>query len=265
MDDLGLVKTVDRFGESVVITVADTSDGRLNACLRQSLRIANGHILRAAVGMVDEPATVDGPSIMKRLIECIENKTRMGSPACPPTDDAASKGIDYERDVNEALPGRHIGEIRKPEHVRRRREEVLVQLLVEAKAWDKPFVSARAGGAYANEADLIVAAVEHVRDGKSEETSPAIAEWHKYLRQVDGYVRTLKNDYSHGLPRAVIVSGEWLVVFKQPVETFLGAARSVDIAVYRRAEFRSRTHKARSQTRRAASLTLARKLSGSLS
>ncbi|GAC1045208.1 hypothetical protein thsrh120_52120 [Rhizobium sp. No.120] len=31
MDDLGLVKAVDRFGESVVITVANTSDGRLDA------------------------------------------------------------------------------------------------------------------------------------------------------------------------------------------------------------------------------------------
>jgi hypothetical protein len=111
-------------------------------------------------------------------------------------------------------------------------------LLVEAKAWDKPFVSARAGDAFASEADLIVAAIQHVRDGKSEETSPAIAEWHKYLRQVEGYVRTLKADYGHDLPRAVIVSGEWLVVFKRPTETFLGAALSADIAVYKREEFK---------------------------
>ena len=62
--------------------------------------------MRSAVGMVDQSTTVHGPPIMKRLIECIENETRMGSPTCPPTDDAASKGIDYERDVNEALPGR---------------------------------------------------------------------------------------------------------------------------------------------------------------
>jgi len=48
---------------------------------------------------------------MKRLIECIENETRMGSPACPPTDDAASKGINDKSHVDEALPGRHIGEI----------------------------------------------------------------------------------------------------------------------------------------------------------
>ena len=110
-------------------------------------------------------------------------------------------------------------------------------LLVEAKAWDKPFVSARAGGNFTSEADLIVAAIQHVRDGKSEETSPAIAEWHKYLRQVEGYVRTLKEQYGHDLPRAMIVSGEWLVVFKRPGETFLEAAIPSDIVVYRREEF----------------------------
>jgi hypothetical protein len=49
---------------------------------------------------------------MKCLIEGIEHKARMGSPACPPTDDAASEGIDHERDVNEALPSGHIREIR---------------------------------------------------------------------------------------------------------------------------------------------------------
>ena len=42
MDDLGLVKTVDRFGQSVVVTVANASDRRLDACFRQSFGIANG-------------------------------------------------------------------------------------------------------------------------------------------------------------------------------------------------------------------------------
>lgn len=112
-------------------------------------------------------------------------------------------------------------------------------LLVEAKAWDKPFVSARAGLTFASESDLIVSAIQHLRDGKSEATSPAIAEWHKYLAQVEGYVRTLKVKYSHDLPRAIIVSGEWLVVFKRPSETFLGASLPADIAVYRRDEFKA--------------------------
>ncbi len=58
MDDFGLIKTADRFGESVVVTVANASDRRLYACLRQLLRIANGYILRAAVGTMDEAAAL---------------------------------------------------------------------------------------------------------------------------------------------------------------------------------------------------------------
>lgn len=48
MDNLGLVKTIDRFGESIVITVADAPDRRLDARFRQPFRIANGHVLRSA-------------------------------------------------------------------------------------------------------------------------------------------------------------------------------------------------------------------------
>jgi len=111
MDDLGFVKAVDRFGERVVIGIANATDGRLDACLCQSLRIANGHILRAAVRVMNQPATVNGPPIMKCLVEGIEHKARVGSPACPPTDDPAGEGINDEGHVNEALPGRNIGEI----------------------------------------------------------------------------------------------------------------------------------------------------------
>lgn len=132
MDDLGLVKTVDRFSESVVIAVANTPDRRLDARFRQPFGIANGHILRAAVGMVNEPASGRAAD-QKRLVECIENETRMGCPACPPTDDAASEGIDHERDVDEALPSGHIREIRKPEHVRRGCVEVPVHPVERAR------------------------------------------------------------------------------------------------------------------------------------
>jgi hypothetical protein len=39
MDDLGLLKAVDRFGESVVVAVANTPDRGLDACPRQPLGI----------------------------------------------------------------------------------------------------------------------------------------------------------------------------------------------------------------------------------
>lgn len=111
VDDLGLVKPVDRFGESVVITVANTSDGGLDACLRQPLGILDRHVLHAPVGMLNEPTAMDRSPIMKRLIEGIEDEPRMSGPARPPADDAAGEGVDHEGHIDEALPGRHIGEI----------------------------------------------------------------------------------------------------------------------------------------------------------
>jgi hypothetical protein len=45
MDDLGLVKSVDGFGQSVVVAVADAADGRFNARLGQPLAVANADVL----------------------------------------------------------------------------------------------------------------------------------------------------------------------------------------------------------------------------
>ena len=56
-----------------------------------------------------EATGMSGPSIMKRLLQSIEDETRMCRPARPPADAAASEGIDHEGHVDEALPGRDIG------------------------------------------------------------------------------------------------------------------------------------------------------------
>lgn len=45
MNDLGLVKPVDRFCERVVIGVAYAPDRGVDACFCQPLGIANGHVL----------------------------------------------------------------------------------------------------------------------------------------------------------------------------------------------------------------------------
>ena len=42
MDHLGLVETVDRFGESIVVAVADAADGGFDTGFRQALSVANG-------------------------------------------------------------------------------------------------------------------------------------------------------------------------------------------------------------------------------
>ncbi|EJJ30895.1 Protein of unknown function (DUF2699) [Rhizobium sp. CF142] len=90
---------------------------------RQPLGIANGHILRAAVGMRNQPATMDGPPIMQCLVEGIEHNARMSAPACPPADDTASESINDESHVDEALPRRQWSKKRRcaspPRTVRR--------------------------------------------------------------------------------------------------------------------------------------------------
>ena len=45
----------------------------------------------------------------------------MGGPADPPADDPSGEGVDDEGHVDEALPGRDVGEVRQPERVRPRR------------------------------------------------------------------------------------------------------------------------------------------------
>lgn len=113
-------------------------------------------------------------------------------------------------------------------------------LLVEAKAWDKPAILARAAAQDTSEASLVAAAIKHIVDGKTEETSPIIAEWDGYLRQVRGYVHTLKQRYDHYLPRAVIISGEWMVVFTNPVATFLINALPHEVVIFKRSQFQEK-------------------------
>ena len=54
MNDLSLVKAVDRFGESIVVGIANASDRWLDPCVRQAFRISDRDILAAAVAVVDE-------------------------------------------------------------------------------------------------------------------------------------------------------------------------------------------------------------------
>lgn len=66
---------------------------------------------------------------MKRLLESIENEAGVGGPACPPADDPAGIAVNDEGHVDEADPGRDIGEVREPQPVQRRGMELAVDLI----------------------------------------------------------------------------------------------------------------------------------------
>ena len=80
MDDLGLVEAVDRFGEGVVVAVADAADRRLDAGLGQALGVFDRDVLAASVAVMDEPAAMHGPPLVERLLQRIEHEARMRRP-----------------------------------------------------------------------------------------------------------------------------------------------------------------------------------------
>lgn len=118
-------------------------------------------------------------------------------------------------------------------------------MIVEAKAWATAFVapSARERSGEGREASqpisLICAAVEHCKAGGQSEASPVTAEWARYLAKLHQYVRTVHDESGHVVTRVAMLSGRWLVTFKDPKAIFLAAGRvnPLLISVYREDEF----------------------------
>ncbi len=109
-------------------------------------------------------------------------------------------------------------------------------LVIEAKAWDKPFVSAADPGRVRDlPGDLIAAAIEHIKKGGARERSPVTGAWHDYLVQVHKYVKSLKDQHGHDVVRVLLTSGQWMVIFAAPTRTFLGEedADAGDIIYFR--------------------------------
>jgi len=82
---------------------------------------------------MDEATTMDRPPIMDRLFQGIQNEVGIRCPAYPPAHDIAGVNIDHEGDVDEPRPGRDVGKVRDPQHVRCRRMELSVDLVERAR------------------------------------------------------------------------------------------------------------------------------------
>ena len=63
---------------------------------------------------------------MQRLLQRVEHEAGVGRALTPPADDPPGEGVDDEGDVDEAGPGRDIGEVGHPQRVRPRRLELPV-------------------------------------------------------------------------------------------------------------------------------------------
>lgn len=69
---------------------------------------------------------------MQRLFQGIENETSMRRPARPPADDSPGVGVNHKSHIDKAAPRRDIGEIGKPESVRRWSRRWSVELPLNA-------------------------------------------------------------------------------------------------------------------------------------
>jgi len=116
-------------------------------------------------------------------------------------------------------------------------------LVMEAKAWDRPIIAGKGRRRDWPKVNLIIEAVRHVNKGGSKGDSPVTAEWHEHLSQLAGYVRDYREKYGHSVSRAVLSSGQWLLVFTEPVSTFSGSEVSdQQIHLFERDEYVESAH-----------------------
>src|SRR6202162_3667356 len=133
VDYLGLVEAVDGLGQGVVVAVADAADGRLDPGFGQALGVFDRDVLAASITMMNKPSTMQRPPVMQSLLESIEHKAGMCRSRNTPANDAPGEGIDDKGDVDEARPGRDIGEVRDPQRVRPRCLELPVHAVQRAR------------------------------------------------------------------------------------------------------------------------------------
>ena len=107
-------------------------------------------------------------------------------------------------------------------------ERRVPRLIVEAKAWAKPPVSASSVGASEEGANvrntraaLLALALQHIKAGRSREESPITLEWTDWLIVLRDYVGSLHKQSGHLVARVAITSGRWLVIFVDPETAFL--------------------------------------------
>ena len=84
-------------------------------------------VLRSAVVVMDQPGQVGvafAPPGPDGLLERVQDDAGGHRGGGPPAEDPAGVGVDDERDVDPARPGRDIGQVGHPQPVRRRRGEV---------------------------------------------------------------------------------------------------------------------------------------------
>lgn len=112
-------------------------------------------------------------------------------------------------------------------------------LIVEAKAWAKPFVFPSASmvddsgpdNTMDAAASLLARAVDHVKSGGEVDSSPVTQEWAKWIAKLRDYVHNVYQTSGHCAQRVVITSGQWLVIVCNPMAAFLDEGNAADSGI----------------------------------
>jgi hypothetical protein len=129
MEDLRFEPPVNRLGQRIVVAVADTANRRFDPRRGQALRLADGQGLAAPVAVMNQSHCLGWTAFMDRLFQGIQDETRVRRGADAPADNAPGISIDDDGDIDEPLPGGHVGESADPEPVRRGSPERPVHLI----------------------------------------------------------------------------------------------------------------------------------------
>src|SRR3546814_6416913 len=109
------VQALEGVCQRMFVAVTATTHRVLSTGLRESLCVADGDVLRASVAMVYQAIGLRRLTVIQRLLQGIEHEVGMHGTADAPAHNAKSKHVNDERPIQPALPGRYIGEIRKPQ------------------------------------------------------------------------------------------------------------------------------------------------------
>src|ERR1700737_4469946 len=113
-DELSLVKAVDGLRQRVVIGVPARPDRAHGAGLGEPFGIADGQVLDAAVGVMNQAFEVDRASSPDRHLKGIQRELCSQRGRDLPTDDVATENIGDKGDVGDAGPGAEVGGVGPP-------------------------------------------------------------------------------------------------------------------------------------------------------
>jgi hypothetical protein len=90
VDDLGLVESIDRLGQGVVVVVADAAHRWFDPGIGEALGVFDRDVMAAAVAVMDQATTMDRPTIMDGLLQVWGREVLQIAAKYPPQQDQAA-------------------------------------------------------------------------------------------------------------------------------------------------------------------------------